>query len=110
MNTLAGKDNNIQALKDIAASDLNESTKNIALQKFVNGAKGDEKGMFDKVFGERHPDLYIAGLIAVCLLIIGGLCSYLFRSDVSAVKELWNIFTPALTLIIGYVLGNKKEK
>ena len=57
---------NITLLKDIAASDLNENSKDEAIKKFLEGSKGDESGMLDKFFGKNHPEIYI-GLIIVGL-------------------------------------------
>ncbi len=99
----------VSVIKEVAKSDLNEPIKDMMLKDTLNKCNGDESGVLDKIFGKRHPDLYITCLVAICILIIGGLCSYLFRKDVTAVKELWQIFIPALTLVMGYMFGKKKE-
>lgn len=104
------KNSTVEMINELSSSNLDPNIKNELINTMINNNPEENEGMLDKIFGKRHPDLYIAWFIALCILLIGGLCSYLFRSNVAAVKELWQIFTPALTLVIGYVLGNKKEK
>lgn len=99
----------VSMINKLSESNLNPDIKDELINKMINNNTEGEDGVFDKIFGKRHPDLYIALFIAVCILIVGGLCSYLFRDNVNAVKELWQVFTPALTLVVGYVLGNKKN-
>lgn len=99
----------VSMINKLSESNLNPDIKDKLINNMINSNTGGDDGVFDRIFGKRHPDLYMALFIAICILTVGGLCSYLFRNNVDAVKELWQIFTPALTLVVGYVLGNKKN-
>ena len=108
--TMKKKDEStVSMISKLSESNLNPDIKDKLINDMINNNTGGEDGVFDRIFGKRHPDLYIALFVAICILIVGGLCSYLFRDNVNTVKELWQTFIPALTLVIGYVLGNKKN-
>lgn len=104
-----GRKSTINIITNLNDSNLNQDIKNQLIDQIIANQPERDKGLFDHVFGRNHPDLYVAWSIVIAILLIGGLCSYLFRVNVNAVKELWQIFIPALTLVIGYVLGSKKQ-
>lgn len=113
MNIMTTKRKNnsaVNMINEVSSSNLNADIKDQIIGQVIDSSNsGGDDGMLDKIFGKRHPDLYIALMIGVFILIIGCVCSWFFRSDVETVKELWKIFIPALTLVVGYVLGNKRQ-
>lgn len=100
--------NSIELIKEISNSDLNDPVKEQVLETTINNLNGGEKGLFEKIFGTRNPEIYVALFIGVAIVIAGIICTFIFNKSEETVKELWNIFIPALTLVLGYVLGNKK--
>ena len=52
----------IQVIKNIVNSDLNETTKNKTIKKMMNNNEGDD-GFMDKIFGKKHPDIYVTMVI-----------------------------------------------
>ena len=102
-------DDKISLLSELPSSNLNEDTKKQLIGDMINDKPGGDDSMMDKVFGKKHPDLFIALTIGVLILVVGCVCTYFFKSDVNTVKELWNLFIPALTMVIGFVLGNKTQ-
>ena len=96
--------NNTSLIKNVVQSaDLNDNDKDELLNTLAS-IQGD-KCMMDRIFGREHPEKYIAFVVMVMLLICGGICTVLFKNDSEFVKGIWQIFIPAITLIIGYLLG-----
>ena len=107
---MAKKDtNNIDIIKELTKSDLNEPIKDKMLEETIKNLNGGESGLMEKVFGTRNPGMFVAFTVALVILIVGAFCTWLFKESAEMVKELWNIFIPALTLVIGYALGVKKQ-
>ncbi len=73
-------------------------------------------GWLGRFFGNSsNVRLYIVGLIALVLLLIGIIYTFIpqqFRSETFGIGELWSVLTPMLTTIVGYLIGSndKKEK
>ena len=82
------EDNKVTILKNIAASDLNESTKDEAIKSFLAKPEGDEVGMLDRFFGKNHPDIYIGLMVIILLTISGMLITCTFRDDKELVKAM----------------------
>jgi len=98
----------VTLLKDIAASDLNENSKDEAIKQFLV-KDGDENGMLDKFFGKNHPEIYIGLIIVVLLAISGMLVTCIFRDDKEFVRAIWTLLAPAITGSVGYMFGANKK-
>nr|DAZ28701.1 MAG TPA: hypothetical protein [Caudoviricetes sp.] len=100
--------NKIDVINELTTSNLQQTTKNKLIGQMIEPDAGRGDGMFDKIFGKKHPELYIALTIGVLIFITGGVCTIIFRDDIATVKELWKLFFPGITAVLGFVLGNRK--
>lgn len=105
MNNEHEEDDMITVITQVGTSNLNQDAKKHVINQYINNQNGEEDGILDKIFGKKNPEKYIALVIALIIGIIGLVCTIIFRSDKVFVKEMWQLFVPALTLVVGYLLG-----
>lgn len=98
------KKSKVGIITELSNSDLNQNTKEVLLDKYVNEGSG-ESSMFDKVFGKVHPEIFVAFSICVILAIIGIVCTLVFNKNIEFVKYMWGILIPAISLGLGYIFG-----
>lgn len=102
------KNNDVLLIKNIATSDLNETAKDEAMKRLMNHNE-EEDGLMDKIFGKKHPDIYVTMIICLVLAIVGIVCTIAFKNNVDFVKYMWGILIPAITGCAGYMFGAKKK-
>lgn len=84
--------------------------------KHEKDIKNKELGWVGFVFGGRDlTALNISGLLIIMLVVIGVIFTFKIiccpkDSQSITVLELWGIFTPLITLTLGYLFGNKNNK
>ena len=110
MVTKKKSESTAKMITELTSSDLNTDIKTDLIHQVINNIPGGNESLFDRIFRNRNPELYIALLISFLILLVGTFCSYFFRDNFELVKEIWGIFVPLLTLVIGYIIGDQKSK
>lgn len=96
----------ISIINELSNTEMNTDVKNELLSNYLI-PENSEDGLLDKIFGKRHAEMYVALVVAVFILISGLVCTVVFKEDKQFIKELWQIFIPALTLVVGYIFGKR---
>lgn len=101
----------VEILKELATSNLNRDTQDEVISKLlIHSKKGDYDSMFDKIFGNRNPQIYVTLLMSIIVLIILAMFTVSFKENIEFVKDIWNIAMPTVTLLWGYAFGKSHNK
>jgi len=89
-------------------SGLSEGNLNIEIQSkiidFEIERRKIELGLLGRLFGS-YPHIYCAMLIAIILLSFAIYYSYIKMDKPSDIIFIWEVVTPIVTLILGYIFG-----
>lgn len=100
----------VNIINQVSSSNLDADVKNAVISGMIDpDPKGDEYGLMDKIFGKKHPHIYVTLIICLMLTIVGIVCSIVFKENIEFVKYMWGILIPAVTGGVGYMFGAKKN-